>query len=100
MSEEETPKTPTPESGSAPVGDTAVADAPADEQLGKLRQDVDIKDVGPCKKHIKVTVNRSDIDERMDEKISKLVVEDHAMVAGFRPARRRAKSSSAATTRM
>ena len=85
MSEEETPKTPTPESGSAPVGDTAVADAPADEQLGKLRQDVDIKDVGPCKKHIKVTVNRADIDERMDEKISKLVVEDHAMVAGFRP---------------
>ncbi|HLW67130.1 MAG TPA: trigger factor [Gemmataceae bacterium] len=52
----------------------------------KLRQDVEITDAGPCKKHIKITVNREDIDTRIDEKISELVQEhDKPVVAGFRP---------------
>src|SRR5207248_4693108 len=49
----------------------------------KLHQSVDIKDVGPCKKHIKVTVDRGDIDKRFDEKFRELVKD--AAVPGFRP---------------
>lgn len=57
---------------------TATATAPV-----KLQQTVDIRDVGPCKKHITVTVDRKDIDGRFSEKISELVVD--ANVSGFRP---------------
>src|SRR5271157_1066457 len=42
-----------------------------------------IRDTGPCKKHITVTIDRGDIDARLDEQYSKLVVE--STVAGFRP---------------
>jgi trigger factor len=72
---EETPSTPHEhEHGEA----TATAEAPA-----KLTQTVEIRDVGPCKKHIKVTVDRKDIDGRFSEKISELVSD--AAVSGFRP---------------
>src|SRR5262249_21257082 len=37
----------------------------------------------PCKKHIKVTIERADIDKKLDEKYSELVFESN--VAGFRP---------------
>jgi trigger factor len=57
---------------------TATAAAPV-----KLQQNVEIRDVGPCKKHIKVTVERKDIDDRFGEKISELVSD--ANVSGFRP---------------
>ncbi len=57
---------------------TTTAEAPA-----KLQQHVEIRDVGPCKKHIKVTVERKDIDDRFAEKISELVSD--ANVSGFRP---------------
>jgi trigger factor len=57
---------------------TATAEAPV-----KLQQHVEIRDVGPCKKHIKVTVERKDIDDRFAEKISELVSD--ANVSGFRP---------------
>jgi trigger factor len=57
---------------------TATVTAPA-----KLQQTVEIRDTGPCKKHIKVTVERKDIEERFHEKISELVAD--ANVAGFRP---------------
>jgi trigger factor len=49
----------------------------------KLQQNVEIRDIGPCKKHIKVTVERKDIDDRFSEKISELVSD--ANVSGFRP---------------
>lgn len=49
----------------------------------KLAQNVEIKDVGPCKKHIKVSVERAAIDQRLNEKFSELVSD--ANVAGFRP---------------
>jgi trigger factor len=61
-----------------PGESTATAEAPV-----KLQQNVEIRDVGPCKKHIKVTVERKDIDNRFSEKISELVSE--ANVSGFRP---------------
>src|SRR5438552_3072416 len=51
----------------------------------KLPQTVEIRDVGPCKKHVKVTVERTAIDTRFDEKINELVHSDTSTVNGFRP---------------
>jgi trigger factor len=61
---------------------SAVAEG-TEPQTPKLVQTVDIVDIGPCKKHIKVSVARSSLDERLDSKYSKLVPESN--VAGFRP---------------
>src|SRR5262249_31194373 len=60
---------------------TAVETPP--EGGGKLRQDVQITDAGPCKKHVKVSVNREDIEGRMKDHFSKLMQESN--VTGFRP---------------
>jgi len=67
---------------------TEGADQPTAEENGekkddKLEQTVEMTDIGPCKKHIKVTVARSNIDKLLDEKFSELVKE--AVVPGFRP---------------
>ena len=51
----------------------------------KLQQEVVIKDAGPCKKHVKVTIDRGSIDARIEGKISGLMVETPAHVPGFRP---------------
>ena len=59
----------------------ADADTPKPDE--KLHQSVELKDVGPCKKHIKVTVERADIDKRVNEKFGELVKD--AAVPGFRP---------------
>lgn len=72
--------TPTPET--APEDAAAVA---APEEPVKLEQQVEIKDVGPCKKHVKVTVDRKQIDEKFDEKYTELVFSDQPQVRGFRP---------------
>lgn len=71
----------TPE-GATPEQEHDEATATATEPA-KLQQNVEIRDVGPCKKHIKVTVERKDIDDRFGEKISELVSD--ANVSGFRP---------------
>jgi trigger factor len=55
------------------------------KEPAKLHQTVEIQDTGPCKKHIKVTVDRVDIDARLDEKYSELVTEHRSHVQGFRP---------------
>jgi trigger factor len=62
---------------------TAPAEAAPEEACKKLRQQVEIVDVGPCKKHIKVTVDRADIDARFGDKFKELMGE--ASVPGFRP---------------
>jgi trigger factor len=62
---------------------TAAPEGAGDEAGKKLRQEVEIKDVGPCKKHIKVTVDRADIDARFGDKFKELMGE--ANVPGFRP---------------
>src|SRR5437870_5432731 len=49
----------------------------------KINQIVDIRDIGPCRKHIKVTIERPDIDKKFDEKYKELVGE--SVVPGFRP---------------
>jgi trigger factor len=54
-----------------------------EEREEKLNQSVELRDVGPCKKHVKVTVDRSSIDTLIDKKFSELVVD--TPVAGFRP---------------
>jgi trigger factor len=72
---EDTPSTPHEH---AEETGTATAEEPI-----KLHQDVEIRDVGPCKKHIKVTVERKDIDDRFAEKFKELVSD--ANVSGFRP---------------
>ncbi len=51
----------------------------------KLPQTVEIKDAGPCKKHVKVTVDRSVIDSRFDEKYTDIVRSSEVHVNGFRP---------------
>jgi len=62
---------------------TEAATEQADKPAEKLNQTVEIKDIGPCKKHLKVTVSRTDIDGRIDEKYKELVGD--AQVPGFRP---------------
>jgi trigger factor len=62
--------------------DSAVAES-TEPQPAKLVQTVEIRDIGPCKKHIKVSVSRGSLDERLDSKYSKIVPESN--VAGFRP---------------
>ncbi|OWK36984.1 trigger factor [Fimbriiglobus ruber] len=66
-----------------PADDTATATAL--EGPTKLPQEVVITDAGPCKKHVKVTVDRAAIDARMDEKYTELMVKTPAHVPGFRP---------------
>lgn len=51
----------------------------------KLDLDVQISDVGPCKKHLKVAISRVDIDRQFDESLGTMKKE--AAVPGFRPGR-------------
>src|SRR5438045_1639939 len=71
----------------APETATAIVTVPDEasppEQTKKLHQTVEIHDAGPCKKHIKITVDHKDISTRRGEKFSELV--NDANVAGFRP---------------
>jgi trigger factor len=67
-----------------PAPGATATEPPAEaEEKKKLHQTVELRDIGPCKKHIKVTIDRADIDARMDEKYSELVPD--ANVPGFRP---------------
>lgn len=74
------------ESGTQPEADTAALateETEGEKAPVKLNQTVEMRDTGPCKKHIKVTVDRADIKARLHEKFSELVVD--ANVSGFRP---------------
>lgn len=51
----------------------------------KLHQTVAIKDVGPCKKHIQVTIPREDIEHRLNDKYKELVKGHDTIIPGFRP---------------
>ncbi len=75
---DETTTTPEVEAETA----TAVDTPPVPE---KLDQKVEITDAGPCKKHVKVTIDRKAINTRMDEKFSDLMVKTPAHIPGFRP---------------
>lgn len=53
------------------------------ETAYQMSLDVDITDAGPCRKHVKVSVPRVDLDHYFGEAIGGLV--DSANVPGFRP---------------
>jgi len=55
------------------------------EPKRKLELEVAITDAGPCKKHLKITIPRSEIDLQYAESLETLQKE--AVVPGFRPGR-------------
>lgn len=63
----------------------AAVDTLVPEKMEKLQQTVEIRDVGPCKKHVKVTVDRGAIDKQFDAKFTELVRSTQPTVRGFRP---------------
>jgi len=72
----------------------AHSDSPATSEDGdsaavatktRLDLDVQISDVGPCKKHIKVTIPRSDVEKQFKDSLGEMTKE--AVVPGFRPGR-------------
>src|SRR5262245_45657874 len=67
---------------------TAVAapeEGAGEEQGLKLKQTVTMRDTGPCKKHIRVEIDRGAIEDRLDEKFTEMMKEQPVAVAGFRP---------------
>jgi trigger factor len=83
-----TPAEPTtgPAAGEGPATATAEAAEAAGEgqekEPEKLEQAVEIRDIGPCKKHVKVSIDRKSIDARLNDKFSEMVKD--AVVPGFR----------------
>ena len=76
---------------SEPDVSAAVAEEPDQAESGeprpkrKLELEVAITDVGPCKKHLKITIPRSEIDLQYEESLETL--RKDAVVPGFRPGR-------------
>jgi trigger factor len=69
-----------------PEVSTAVAEAPdGAEAKRKLDLEVSITDAGPCKKHLKISIPRSEIDLQYEESLEAL--RKDAAVPGFRPGR-------------
>ena len=66
-----------------PEEHTTAVETPPEDAPQKLRQEVTMKDIGPCKKHIRVVVNEEDIRGRMKDHFNKLSVESN--LTGFRP---------------
>lgn len=58
-------------------------DEDGEEPKKKISQNVLITDVGPCRKHIKVAIDRGEIDAQFNEKYKDLVGD--SMIPGFRP---------------
>jgi trigger factor len=77
-----TPPEPAPAAQGEPTPPPEGGDG-TEQASTKLTQTVELRDIGPCKKHIKVTVARGAIDDRLKEKFSDLVKKSN--VAGFRP---------------
>jgi trigger factor len=88
MTDENRPEEPDPEGTTrvaepTPEGPEAAEGAEEQKERPKLDQSVDVRDAGPCRKHIKVTIKRESIEGRLDEKYKEIMPE--ANVAGFRP---------------
>jgi trigger factor len=62
-----------------------VAEGPGAGSKHKLEMQVDISDVGPCKKHVKVSIPRSEVERQYTESLADIGKE--AVVPGFRPGR-------------
>lgn len=76
MADETTPET---------DGGVLVADEANPAEMKKLPQQVEISDAGPCRKHVKVTIERVAIDALIEEKFSDLMLKNPAQISGFRP---------------
>ena len=63
----------------------AVGDEPAAEPKRKLEMQVDISEAGPCKKHVKVSIPRSEIERQFTESLNDFGKD--VAVPGFRPGR-------------
>ena len=63
---------------------TAIAEE-SPEAPFKMSISVDIQDAGPCKKHLKVSIPRAEIDRQYEKSLEDLRKE--AVVPGFRPGR-------------
>lgn len=59
--------------------------AAADELPTKLALEVEISDAGPCKKHVKVSIPRADVDRQFEKSLGD--VRKEAAIPGFRPGR-------------
>jgi trigger factor len=57
----------------------------AQEEKRRLELAVDIHDAGPCKKHLRVSIPRAEIDRQFEESLESL--RKDAAVPGFRPGR-------------
>lgn len=67
-------------------GTTATAgDEPAEGAKRKLEMQVDISDVGPCKKHVKVSIPRAEIERQYNQSLNEFGKD--VAVPGFRPGR-------------
>jgi len=66
---------------------TADASSHAEEETAKKKLDLDVQisEVGPCKKHLKVTIPRPEVERQFDESLGTMKRE--AAVPGFRPGR-------------
>jgi len=58
-------------------------DAGTETEKTKLDLDVQITDVGPCRKHVKVAISRADIDRQFQDSLKEMTRE--AAIPGFRP---------------
>lgn len=76
-----------PVASTEPAESTAVAAAEenGEKEPVKLKQAVTMHDTGPCKKHIRVEVDRGDIEGRLKEKFTEMMKDQPVAVAGFRP---------------
>jgi len=79
----ETPETTAATATDELKNDSATGSEGGEEEALKLHQSFEMKDIGPCKKHIKVTIERGDIDKILEKQYSELVSD--AQVPGFRP---------------
>lgn len=60
-------------------------DGTSAEPKTRLDLDVQISDVGPCKKHLKVSIPRTDVEKQFNESLGSMTRE--AVIPGFRPGR-------------
>ena len=71
---------------------TEVAPPAEAETKTRLNLDVQISDVGPCKKHLKVSIPHEDVEKQFQESVGDMAKE--AIVPGFRPRDAHLASSS------
>lgn len=70
------------EAGTAEAsGETALL-AAEQPKPRRLNMEVEVREVGPCRKHVRVSIDRADVDQRFQEKISEMVKD--AFVPGYR----------------